>query len=54
MWSRESKVRDTVEIFLHYEFVDGKLENVEDDGLYIAGTAGGIEVSVDENGHDWY
>jgi len=44
----------TVEIFLHYEFIDGKLENAEDDGLYIAGTSGGIEVSVEENGHDWY
>lgn len=44
----------TVEISLHYEFVDGKLKNAEDDGLYIAETSGGIEVSVDENGHDWY
>lgn len=44
----------TVEIFLHYEFVDGKIENVEDDGLYIAGTAGGIEVSVDEDDQDRY
>lgn len=43
----------TVEIFLHYEFVDGKLENIEDSDLYIAGAAGGIEVSVDENGHEW-
>lgn len=43
----------TVEIFLHYEFIDGVLVNAEDDGLYIAGTSGGIEVSVEENGHDW-
>lgn len=40
-----------VEMLLHYEFVDGKLENAEDDGLYISGISGGIEVSVEENGH---
>lgn len=44
----------TVEIFLHYEFIDGELVNAEDDGLYIAGTSGGIEVSVEENEQDWY
>ncbi len=44
----------TVEIFLYYEFIGGALENAENDGLYIAGTSGGIEVSVEENGHDWY
>lgn len=44
----------TVEVFLHYEFIDGILENAEDDGFYISGISGGIEVSVEENGHDWY
>lgn len=44
----------TVEVFLHYEFIDGKLVNAEDDDLYIAGTSGGIEVAVEETGHDWY
>ncbi len=44
----------TVEVFLHYEFVDGVLENPEDDGLYVAGTGGGIEVAVEENEEDWY
>ncbi|WP_417618524.1 PIN domain-containing protein [Oceanisphaera sp.] len=44
----------TVEVFLHYEFVDGKIVNAEDDGLYIAGTSGGIEVDVEENEPDWY
>lgn len=39
----------TVEVFLNYEFIDGMLVNVEDNGLYVAGTAGGIEVSVEEN-----
>lgn len=38
-----------VEVFLNYEFIDGMLVNVEDDGLYIAGTSGGIEVDVEEN-----
>ena len=44
----------TVEVFLHYEFIDGELVNAEDDGLYIAGTSGGIEVAVEENEPDWY
>lgn len=44
----------TVEIFLFYEFIDGVLEHAEDDDLYIAGTSGGIEVSVEENGYDRY
>jgi hypothetical protein len=44
----------TVEIFLHYEFNDGVLENAEDDRLYIREISGGIEVSVEENAHDWY
>jgi len=44
----------TVEIFLHYEFIDGVLENAEDDGLYIAGASGGIEVAVEENEEEWY
>lgn len=39
----------TVEIFLYYEFIDGELVNAEDDGLYIADAAKGIEVSVEEN-----
>lgn len=43
----------TVEIFLHYEFVDGTLQKAEDVDLFIAGTSGGIEVSVDENEIDW-
>lgn len=44
----------TVEIFLYYEFINGELRNAVDDGLYIAGTSGGIEVSVEENEPDWY
>lgn len=44
----------TVELFLHYEFVDGKLEGAEEDGLHIAGASRGIEVSVEENEPDWY
>lgn len=44
----------TVEIFLYYEFNDGVIENAEDDDLYITGTSSGIEVSVEENWHDWY
>lgn len=44
----------TVEVFLHYEFVDGVLENAEDDSLYVAGAAGGIEVAVEENEENWY
>ncbi|WP_077607117.1 PIN domain-containing protein [Salinivibrio sp. ML290] len=44
----------TVEVFLHYEFIDGELVNAEDDGLYISGTSGGIEVAVEENEPDWY
>jgi hypothetical protein len=43
----------TIEIFLHYEFINGELVNAEDDGLYIAGVADGIEVCVEENGCDW-
>lgn len=43
----------TVEVILHYEFVNGELVNVEDDGVYIADAAGGIEVSVEENEQDW-
>jgi hypothetical protein len=39
----------TVEIFLHYEYSDGELVDVTDDGLYIASVDGGIEVSVEEN-----
>jgi hypothetical protein len=54
--SRNSTISTTftVEIFLHYEFIDGELVNAEDDGLYVAGAAGGIEVSVEENEPDWY
>ena len=44
----------TVEIFLHYEFIDSELVNAEHDGLYVAGTSGGIEVAVEENEPDWY
>lgn len=44
----------TVEIFLNYEFIDGVLENVEDEDLDIIGTSGGIEVSVEEDGHSLY
>ncbi len=44
----------TVETYLHYEFIDGKLEHAEDNDLHVAGTAGGIEVSVEENEPDWY
>lgn len=43
----------TVEVFLNYEFIDGKLVNAEDDGLYIAGARGGIEVNVEENEAEW-
>ncbi|MBG21933.1 MAG: hypothetical protein CMF22_00525 [Idiomarinaceae bacterium] len=43
----------TVEVFLHYEFIDGELVNAKADGLYIAGTSGGIEVAVEENEPDW-
>lgn len=43
-----------VEIFLYYEFVDGVFENAEDEGLYVAGASGGIEVALEENGEDWY
>jgi len=39
----------TIEILLYYDFVDGSLENAEDDALYIAGISGGIEVDVEEN-----
>lgn len=54
--SRTSTVSTTftVEIFLFYEFIDGELVNAEDEGLYIEGTAGGIEVDIDENEPDWY
>nr|WP_300311577.1 PIN domain-containing protein [Halomonas sp.] len=53
--SRSSTITTTftVEVFLHYEFIDGELVNAEDDGLYIAETAGGIEVAVEENELDW-
>lgn len=44
----------TVEMFLYYDFVDGKLANVEADDISIEGTAAGIEVSVEENEPDWY
>ena len=44
----------TVEIFLNYEFIDGVLENAEDDGLYVAGAASGIEVAVEENEEELY
>lgn len=44
----------TVEMFLHYEFISGTLENAEDDGLYIAGASGGIEVAVEENEEERY
>ncbi len=44
----------TVEIFLNYEFTNGNLEKVEDDGLHIAGVSGGIEVDVEENEDEWY
>lgn len=44
----------TVEVCLHYDFIGGALENAEDDGLYIADAAGGIEVDVEENEEDWY
>ena len=54
--SRTSTISTTyiVEVFLHYEFIDGVLENAEDDGLYIAGAADGIEVAVEENEEDWH
>lgn len=53
--TRESTISMTytVEVFLHYDFIDGAIENAEDDGLYIAGAASGIEVEVEENEDDW-
>jgi hypothetical protein len=39
----------TVETFLYYEFINGELVNVEDSGFDIAGTSGGIEISIEEN-----
>ncbi|MCR8923792.1 PIN domain-containing protein [Dasania sp. GY-MA-18] len=44
----------TVEMFLSYEFKDGKLENAEDLDLHVAGVSGGIEVAVEEDGEEWY
>lgn len=44
----------TVEMFLHYEFIDGLLNSADDDGLFIAGVAGGIEVDVEENEGEHY
>lgn len=43
----------TVEIILLYQFIDGELVNIKEDGLYVAGTSGGIEVSVEENEPEW-
>ncbi|HDJ1438108.1 TPA: DUF4935 domain-containing protein [Serratia rubidaea] len=44
----------TVELSLYYDSIEGRLENFWEDGLYIEGTAGGIEVSVEENEEsDW-
>ena len=45
----------TVEVFLHYEFTDGVLNGDEEVAvIYIADTAGGIEVDVEENEDDRY
>ncbi|CDT79442.1 conserved hypothetical protein [Vibrio coralliirubri] len=44
----------TVEVFLNYEFIDGVIENAECSGVFVSGTGGGIEVSVEENEDDWY
>ena len=54
--TRTSKISETytVEIYLHYEYADGELDNAEDDGLHIADVSGGIEVSVEENEEEWY
>ncbi|SHA03026.1 hypothetical protein BTHERMOSOX_731 [Bathymodiolus thermophilus thioautotrophic gill symbiont] len=42
----------TAEIHLNYDFIDGKLENTEDEGLCIVEASKGIEVSVEENEPD--
>jgi PIN domain len=44
----------TVEIWLCYEFLNGNLENVEENDFRIAGVSGGIEVAVEENEQERY
>lgn len=39
----------TVEVWLNYAYVNAKLENIEEQSLYIAGVSGGIEVDIEEN-----
>jgi len=39
----------TVETLLYYDSVDGNIESVEYEDLYIAGVSSGIEVDVEEN-----
>lgn len=43
----------TVEVWLSYEYLDGKLESIEEVEFHIAGVSGGIEVDVEEN-EGWY